>query len=86
MLEIDLKITGDAAWPELDPARNPELELVELQSEHLEVVFLDNGTAGGKPVVIIRSDNNGKAYVVQLTGRQFQAVAAALKGKYGVIE
>ncbi len=87
MQQIDLKMVGDAAWPELDPSKNAtELEVVELPDDKIKVAFLDNGTTGGKPVVLIRSDHEGKAYVLQFTGRSFQTVAAAFRGKYGVID
>lgn len=83
MQQITLKVKGDAAWPELDPAKNPELKIVELQSEHLHVAFLDNGTVSGQPVVLFRSDEDGKAYVIQVTANQFHALAHAFFDKYG---
>jgi hypothetical protein len=83
---VDIKASGDAAWPELDPANDAKIRIMELQSEHLQVAFLDNGTTSGNPVVLVRSDTDGTAYVLQFTAKQFQAIAAALRGKYGEIQ
>lgn len=80
MQHINLKMDGDSAWPEV------EGKAIDLPNENLDVVFLDNGTNGGQPIVAIKSQLEDTHYIIQLTGRQFQTLAAAFKGKYGVIE
>lgn len=83
MQAIHLKPTGDEAWPEL--AEHPE-NVIDLTTDDLHAAFLDNGTIGGQPVVILRADQDDKSYIIQITGRQFQALYHAFKGKYGIIE
>ena len=83
MQVVDIKMEGDAAWPELDPAKGGRI--AELPTDTIKVAFLDNGTAEGSPVVMFRSDDDGIAYVIQLTVRNLQMIAAASKGKYGDI-
>lgn len=85
MQAINLNTAGDAAWPELDPEAG-KMNLVELPWENMDVAFLDEGTEDGQPVVLIRSDWEGTAYVMQLTGRQFQAIASMFNTKYGEVQ
>lgn len=79
---IDIKVVGDAAWPELNPETSNR-DLIELPTDTIRVAFLDNGTEGGQPVVLFRVDNGDKSYVMQITGNNFRGLAAAFRGKYG---
>lgn len=81
MQVVNLKMIGDEAWPELR-----DKKVKQLQKDVIECVILDAGTQQGNPVVILRSDDGDTSYILELTGKQFQAIAAALRGKYGVIE
>lgn len=80
MQRVHLKLKGDEAWPELDPAKGGQA--IELPSDNVHVAFLDKGTSGGQPVVLLRADDEGTAYIIQLTGRSFQALAGAFHAKY----
>jgi hypothetical protein len=57
----------------------------------LRVVTKDNGTVGGRPIVMLTftaqlPDGSVRRVQTVTTVRQFQAVAAAIRGRYGEVE
>ena len=80
MQVINLKAEGDEAWPEL--AASEELVVDLDQSGTVHVCFLDNGTSGGQPVVILRSDLGIHPHILQLTASNFIGIAKAFAAKY----
>lgn len=77
MLEIDIVLDGNNAWPDLQDRGVHEVQ-------KLAITALDRGMASGKPSVAIRLDlEDGTVVVAQTSLVLFLSAADALKARYG---
>lgn len=62
-------------------------KITSLPEGDIHVAFIDNGTTGGRPVMMLRvdDDEDKHSWVLQLTVRNLQAISAASEGKYGKV-
>lgn len=77
---INMKMNGDGAWPELR-----DKKVVELPKENIDVAVLDRGTLEGNPTIMFKVEDDGVYYVLEMSVKNLQMIAAATHGKYGDI-
>lgn len=77
---VDIDLSGDGVWPDLDVAQALHGTLTAVSS-------LEQGTTGGRPTVALRIKlDDGREVVAETTVRLFQTIAGALRGKFGIVE
>lgn len=77
MIEVNLKLEGDEAWPDLS---NKKI----LIAETMHITALEGGMVSGRPSVAIRIDLSDQEVVIAETSLVlFLTVADALRTRYG---
>lgn len=80
MIALVINLSGDKAWPDLDPAK-----IIHLANDAppMHVAVLDMGMDSGRPSVALRIDlPDGKTVVAETSARLFVSAALAIKAKY----
>lgn len=83
-MAVTIHISGEGVWPDL---KDKQAQGKLVQTDHIEVTAIANGTVAGRPAVGFRVElPDGQTVFAQMTMRELFGVVTAFRARYGDID